>query len=225
MADSRSFEPTVATMTDDRLGGIALIAGSVGTIVTMALHPTGHDLFEPGQLEPVSQLNMGAHALGILSMPMLFLGALAVARRVAEPHRLGISGLVVYGFALAAGMAAATVSGFIAPDLAREMVAADVEPDESWGLLFHYNGMLNQAFASVLVIASSVAILLWSAAIVKTGALARGIGVYGLFLSPVIILALLSGHLRLDVHGFGMVVLGQSIWFIVTGALLLQRRE
>ena len=58
----------------------------------------------------------------------------------------------------------------------------------------------------------------------KTGALARGIGVYGLFLSPVIILALLSGHLHLDVHGFGMVVLGQSIWFIVCGALLLQRR-
>lgn len=57
------------------------------------------------------------------------------------------------------------------------------------------------------------------------GALARGIGIYGLFLSPVIILALLSGHLHLDVHGFGMVVLGQSIWLIVCGALLLQRRE
>ena len=30
----------------------------------------------------------------------------------------------------------------------------------------------------------------------------------------------LSGHLRLNVHGFGLIVLAQAVWFVVAGALL-----
>lgn len=32
------------------------------------------------------------------------------------------------------------------------------------------------------------------------------------------------GHLRLDVHGFGAVVLVQGIWFLTVGALLARVR-
>jgi hypothetical protein len=34
-----------------------------------------------------------------------------------------------------------------------------------------------------------------------------------------------SGHLRLDVHGFGLVVLGQAVWFITVGTLLWRLKE
>ncbi len=207
-------------MTDERLGGMALIVGTVGTILTMILHPTGRDLFEPGQLESATRMVAGAHALAILSMPILFLGTLALSRRLAAADRLSIAALVVYGFALAAGMAAAAVSGFVAPGLAGEIIAADPLASEEWHILFHYNGLLNQAFARVLVVASSISILLWSTAIVRSRALAVGMGVYGLFLGPVTILAVGSGHLSLDVHGFGLVVLGQAVWFIGLGVLL-----
>jgi len=49
---------------------------------------------------------------------------------------------------------------------------------------------------------------------------APGVGIYGLLLGPVIILAVLSGHLRLGVHGIGLVVLGQAVWFVVAGVRL-----
>jgi hypothetical protein len=39
-------------------------------------------------------------------------------------------------------------------------------------------------------------------------------------LGPLTVIALLSGHLRLNVHGFGLVVLGQAIWFVTVGVLL-----
>lgn len=68
--------------------------------------------------------------------------------------------------------------------------------------------------------ASSVAILVWSAAIWKSGNLARGLGIYGCILGPLTVLALFSGHLSLDAHGFGIVMLGQSVWFAVAGTLL-----
>ena len=86
--------------------------------------------------------------------------------------------------------------------------------------MFHHNGLLNQAFARVLVVASSISILLWSATIARSRALALGMGVYGLFLGPATVLAVVSGHLSLDVHGFGLVVLGQAVWFIGVGVLL-----
>jgi hypothetical protein len=55
--------------------------------------------------------------------------------------------------------------------------------------------------------------------------LARGFAWYGLMASSLIILASLGGHIRLDVHGFGLIWLLQSIWFVVAGCLLMRSVE
>lgn len=48
-------------------------------------------------------------------------------------------------------------------------------------------------------------------------ALRRGSGVFGCVVAGLALLALLSGHLRLDVHGFGAVVLAQAAWLVLIG--------
>jgi hypothetical protein len=35
----------------------------------------------------------------------------------------------------------------------------------------------------------------------------------------------LSGHVKLNVHGFGMVVFGQAAWFISAGILLWREKQ
>ena len=65
-----------------------------------------------------------------------------------------------------------------------------------------YNFLINQAFAKIFVVASCSAIALWSFMIVKNRALPIAIGIYGLLLGPVLVIAMLSGGLSLDVHGF-----------------------
>lgn len=65
--------------------------------------------------------------------------------------------------------------------------------------------------------ASSAAIGLWSMEIVRTGQLRRSAGILGCAVAALALLALFSGHLRLDVHGFGAVVLAQATWLIVVG--------
>ena len=208
-------------MTDDRKGSLALIAGTLGMLATMSIHPSGHELFEPGAFASAARLAVGAHALALASLPLSFLGALALAQRLA-PDRLGLAGLVLYGFALVAGMIAAVVSGLVAPELARALLATDAARSEAWQALLHFNHLLNQAFAQVLVVASSAAIVAWSAALVRGVALARGAGYGGLLLGPVIVLALVSGHVQLDVHGFGLIVLAQSAWFLTVGVSLFR---
>ena len=57
---------------------------------------------------------------------------------------------------------------------------------------------------------------------VRTRQFSAGLAWYGLVLRPVLVLALFGRYLPLDVHGFGLVVLVESIWFIVAGSLLMR---
>lgn len=208
-------------MNDSRLGGLAWIVAAAALLVTMSLHPTGHELFEPGRFDGGARLARITHALALSSLPFSFLGGLALARRLATPGRTALVALVVHGFSLAAVMLAAIASGFVAPRLVAEILESP--EGNAWKALMHYNWALNQACTQVYVVGSSVAILLWSLVIVRTRTLAFGLGMLGLVLAPLTILALLSGHVRLDVHGFGLIVVGQSLWTIGAGVSLWRR--
>ena len=212
-------------MTDDRKSALALFAGMTGTIITMALHPTGRDLVGPGHSESMMQLNIAVHSLALVCIPIVFLGALGLTRRLAAPNRLALGGLVVFGFAEIAVMIAAAASGLVAPGLFHHIAGADPGTAEVWRAVLTLNGHLNQAFALIYTVASSAAIVFWSAAILKSNAFPRGLGIYGCVIGPLTMIAVMSGHLRLNVHGFGMVILGQAIWFITSGVLLWRFKE
>jgi hypothetical protein len=218
------FNFNVTLMTDDRKSGIALITGMAGTIITMALHPTGHDLVA-GHAASMMQLNVAVHTLALVCVPILFLGALGLTQRLASPNRLAVSGLVLFGFAEVAVMIAAAASGLIAPGLFHHMSTDSPTAADAWRAAMALNGHLNQAFALIFTVASSVAIVIWSTAILKSSIFNRALGIYGCILGSLTILGVLSGHIRLNVHGFGLVVLGQAIWFITAGVLLCRENS
>jgi hypothetical protein len=207
-------------MTDDRMSGLALISGTVGMIITMSLHPTGH--FAEAQLEPMVHMLIAVHALALACMPVMFLGAWGLSRCLASPNRLAVAGMVLYTFALLAAMNAAVADGLVTPNLFRQIVASAGTPSaiDTWRMMSRYNFYVNQAYAQVFVAASSVAIVLWSASTWRRRKPTGGLGIYGCILGPVTLLALFSGHLNLDAHGFGTVIFGQAAWFIVAGTLL-----
>ena len=201
------------------MSAIAFFIGMTGTIITMALHPTAQDVMGPGNAGHMMQLNVAVHALALVCVPILFLGALGLTQRLAAPNRLALSGLALFGFAEVAVMIAAAASGLVAPGLVHHM-AANPGMADMWRTVLILNGHLNQAFAMIFVVASSAAIVLWSAAMLRYGGFSRPLGIYGCILGPLTVIAVLSGHIRLNVHGFGMVILGQAIWFISAGVLL-----
>ncbi len=207
-------------MNDNRLGGCALIVGAVSGMITMSLHPVaGAHPITPAQFEKLTTLMIGVHALAIAGVPFSFLGALALMRRLNAPDRLALTALVIYGCGLVAVMIAPAMSGLVGTNVLRHIVAR--EPGfEQWRVLMQYNYLINQAFAQIFVVASCSAIAVWSLAILKRRALALGLGIYGLILGPALVVALLWGALELDVHGFGLIIFSQAIWFIVAGVLL-----
>lgn len=212
-------------MSKHRLGGVALVAGSIAGLLAMIEHPTAEDLFAPGQLAPMGQMLIAVHALALASLPVLFLGALALWRRLGADDGVVIAGLVLYAFALVAVMNAAVFDGLVSASLAPRVAAATPPAGEGWRIAFRYNGQVNQAFARVFVVASAAAIVLWSIAITRSGALARALGWYGCLLGPVTLVAVFPGHLRLDPHGFGLIVLGQALWFVGVGVELWRAKD
>lgn len=207
-------------MNDNRLGGLALILGALSGIITLTFHPAGgsHQV-TPAQFEILVAVIVGVHALAICGLPISFAGALALTRRIDSPMRLALFGLIVYGFGLVAVMAAATMSGLVMPDMLRQLVAKSGAADQLHPMM-NFTHSLNQAFARVGAMAFSVAIFLWSLVAMRTRTLPIALAIYGMVSAGAIIVAIILGYLDLELHGFRVITLIQSIWFAVAGVVL-----
>jgi len=209
-------------MTDNRKSGLALIAGSLGMIVTMAVHP--HGAVAAAQVESMARNLTIVHSLALASLMVLFLGALGLSQRLKSAERFDTIGLVLFAFASAAVMNAAVMDGLVAPNVMRRIVEAGAGGGESWRVAFRYNFEVNQGFARLYAVTSSIAIFFWSLSIWRNRTLARGLAIYGCVIGVASVIAVTAG-LGMDVHGFGAVVLGQAIWFVTAGVLLQREPE
>ena len=206
-------------MTDNRKSGLALIAGSVGGIVTMAIHPTAGGAMTAAQVDRLALVSGIAHGLALVSVLTLFVGACGLACAIARPDRIAFAGLVTFGFACVAIFIAGSDSGFVLPEIMQHM-ARDAANMRTWQIVIDGIFQINQAFAGIYSVAASVAVILWSVSALRNGGLGRSLAVYGCVVSAVIIVGITVGHLRLDVHGMAAVWFGQVIWFIQAGAQL-----
>ena len=200
-------------MTDNKKAGLALIVGSVGGMVTMAIHPTRDSA-------SLAQLSGVAHSLALVSVLLLFLGACGLSRFLDAPDRLAFSALVTFGFAAVAVMIAAAVSGWIVPDLMRLMAHDLPSSAPQWEITMTSVFRFNQVFSRIYSIAGAGAITLWSIASLRSGRLSRGLALYGCVTAPLVALLIFVGHLRLNVHGMTVVMVSQVIWFVGMGVSL-----
>ena len=207
-------------MTEERNGGWALIVGAAMGLVTMAFHPSGAQMLR--DFERNAPINVAVHTLALLAVPVTFFGAVALARRLAVSPGLSRFALIVFGMAQIAVMVAAVASGLLATMLVSRILTSTGAEAESARLLLSFSGMLNHAFATVFVVASSIAIGVWSVAMWRARDFPRWLAWLGLLVGSTLVGITLLGRLRLDVHHFGLVVLAQSVWIIGTGITLVR---
>ncbi|MBW3563617.1 MAG: hypothetical protein KY459_02720 [Acidobacteria bacterium] len=208
-------------MTDARSGGLAFVTATMLMIITMVFHPTGQDLVDPEGFSAAARIATLAHTLALLSLPLWALGGLVLTRALGS-RVLPVAAFVVYGFGLIAAMIAGAASGLIGPAVAEAMLDS-AENAGSWQVAFHYNGLVNRAFASIFVVASAGAIVLWSANGIQGRTLPRGMGILGVVAGIVVIAAFVTGHVGLDVHGFGLIMLVEEIWFVGVAVWMIRR--
>ncbi len=210
-------------MTDGRKSGMALVAGSLGFILTMAMHPTAAHTMTAEQVRRLFGMSGAVHSIAMASTVLLFLGACGLARSIASADRLSFAAVVTFGFACVAVLVAAAVSGFIIPSIMNDMTRDVPANVQQWRIVTAGIFQVNQAFASIYSVAASLAIILWSISALRNGGFGRSVAVHGCTISSLVILGIGVGHLRMDVHGMAAVVLGQGIWFILVGSQLWSR--
>jgi hypothetical protein len=209
-------------MQREKASGMLLIASALMLVLVMTTHPTGHQMVSgTADAHRLIYKNMVVHGVAIASAPLLFLGLLGLSRRLGFTD-LTIAALVFHGFAGTAVLSAALTSGFVASGVIHEFVAAEAAQRDLYSRLLEYTHFFNQAYAGVYVAASSVAILLWSAAMIRGGRMSRAAGWAGVVVSSLILVFHLAGHLNLDVHGFGVITVAQGAWLIWVGILMLK---
>ena len=213
-------KPTMKNSNRDLAAGSLLIAGAAAGIAVMALHPTAHGLMNAESGPQLARVNVMVHGLALAATPLVFLGLLGVWRRLA-PSDLATAGLVIYGWGCVAVMSAAVASGFVSPGVIGRFAAEGSNMPE---VFLHYTALWNQGFAKVNVVATSIGILLFSIAILRSARLAAAAGIFGAVVSALILLLFFVGHLKLDVHGFGLVTFAQAAWLIWVGILLCRER-
>lgn len=211
-------------MKRDVLSGTVLIVGAITTMVVMAFHPTGNTPITRENFPSQALLNVTVHSLALVAVPILFLGLLGLARRLGSSD-VTTAALVAYGFGAVAIMSAAVASGFVVTAVIDQIFTGPVEARAVNQVLLTYTHLLNQGFAKVNLVASSVAVLLFSAGIWRSGRLARAAAVAGAMIGTGLLLAFFFGGLRLDAHGFGIVTFAQSLWLIWLGILLCRDDE
>jgi len=188
--------------TQERRAAIALLIGVIAPLLIMGMHPTGADITTGGAR--LVLINHMVHGVSLAAQPVVFLGLLGLWRSLRSD--VATAALVFYAFGIVAILSAATLSGFVAPDLVTDRVLL--------GLTYE----LNQGFAKVSVAAIGASLILWGVAL----RLARLPAAAGVIIGAVLVLGVLTGWLHLSASGIVIVTLLQGIWIILVATQLLR---
>ena len=210
-------------MTTNSKASLAIVIGTVCGMVTMLLHPTGHDVTRSLLSGGHGSLNVFLHSIALLGQPLIVMGALALTLQFTTQRPFAVGALVLFTWASVAVMIASAASGFMATSLIESTVKEQGSARDFAYNALHYTALLNRTFSRIFVAFSSLAILVWSIAMLREELLTRALAGYGIISACAVLAWTLTGHLRFDIHGFGAVVLAQGIWFLWIAAQLAGR--
>jgi hypothetical protein len=199
-----------------------MIAGSAAGLVTMVLHPTGHDVIRNASQGTSNMLNSSVHLLAIMAQPLVLAGSLGLTLRLTARRDLAFGAFSFFLVASFAVVVAAIASGFVSPAVLAGMENADESRRAQMLGALGYTGILNQAFAKIYVVLAGTAILLWSAAMLIGREMSRLLGAYGIALGLTLVSLMAFDALQLDIHGFGAVAILTAVWFFWAAVRLLK---
>jgi len=251
---SMLHKPGDSPVTDSlsRYGGVILIVASLVSIVFMIYHPTIRAKGLAGLVEEFSRqqfINGLVHGSLIALMGLLIVGFSSLSSQLGWRHGLVRAAFVSYCMGMIAMLAAALISGFIIPDFvagfqgraAHQMKVDDhghgaappsVESTPAASLeqlkdMLHIMGLArsgNQVCSRMGVLASAVAYLLWSLALLRYTGAVKWIGIFGTIAGLSLSASMLTGYLPMNVHGMLVYVGLQAAWSVAVGWMMVRQR-
>jgi hypothetical protein len=209
-------------MKQETLYGGALIAGSLALLATGALHPTGGELLASREAaEHVGLKNTIVHAIALAGVWSALFGVVGFSRRLSFARADVTAALIAFAMASFAVMVAAIIDGIAIPKLARWYFELDGSVRDGIRGQMYYSGLLASSLSRFYVSAVAVAVLLWSWAVWRTR-LDRVLPWVGVAVAVPAVIGQLSGYLQMNVHDVLILAVGQGVWMIWTGVVLMR---
>jgi hypothetical protein len=203
----------------DAASALCIAAGSVLSVALMLFHPTtaGSGAAAIEEMAREAARSGWVHG-GLVALLALLLAGYAGLAHALGPRSPAVrAGVVAYLLGVLLLSGAALVNGFVVPRLAARYAGLPDPEIQPLVPLLRLCFQTNQTLAQAGTIALSAAIAAWSAVLLRR---ARAIGALGLFVGAAPIVGLVSGHLRLHLHGMGAVVLAQAVWGVCVAVWL-----
>jgi hypothetical protein len=226
VSDQQSFDPRTETSRSERSSAWMIILGSVLMVAGMAAHPTvrHHGIREV--LEDVSAIavrNGLVHGGLLIVMGFVLVGLIALSVRLGWSSNRVRAALVFHATGFAFMVAAATLNGFVITRIAAQNRGATDGELEALAPILSAFFHVNQVSATLGVVALSIAITAWSAALFGRGRGARAVAILGFVIAAAPLLMLVM-HSHLDAHVFGAMVLAHAVWYASAAVWLLRTR-
>ena len=209
----------------NRIYGTSIVTGALCLIVTGMFHPNaGRALESTESLRAFIWTNTTVHSLAIFGVWLSLLGLVGLSKELNLTRPASVAALSAYLIGAVLVCFAATFDGLVIPVLLRRVLQGDELQKATTLPLVGFATLVASSLTSVYVATVSLAMVLWSALLHKTGA-ARVLAWSGAAIALLGAVGLISGALRLDRHGLLAVVLVQGAWFIAAGVWLARRAD
>jgi hypothetical protein len=202
-----------------KASGTSLCLGSLLSLVTMLLHPSGGSI---DHIIRIQQILIFSHALAIACLPLLGFGAWGLSALLQTKNRISTLSLFIFCFGLIAAMIAAAINGLILPQFLSDSMDSPSDP-LMLKTVVNYGHHINISLTNIFIFASSVSIVLWSIVITRSGLLPRWTGYFGLPLFGLEIICLFLNANFTDLYGFRIFVGGLATWIMIAGIQMVLR--
>jgi len=201
--------------------GISLITGSLLLIATMGLHPAG------GAIEHIIKITKSitaTHAMAIFSLPILLFGFYGLTNTLLDKWKFATLALFIMGFGLIAAMFAALINGLTLPYFLGAYKNSIAENRDTLNLIIKYGFAINKPLDYIFIVATCLAISIYSILIVSSNKLPKWIGYFGISLIIFAIVGLLIGFVFTNLIGFQLFIFGIATWFLAIGISLIKSK-
>jgi hypothetical protein len=208
-----------------RLAGALIILSWLLSVAFMSHHPI---IQGPGLQEVVADMERQAMADHIVHGALIALVGVLLCGFSCLASRLGLDSFVVRGgliaYALAAGgmVLAALADGFVTPEFIGRFHGRPTSELEMMKQIMAFCGIGIRVCTRFGVVAMSVAVVLWSVALLRGRGTVRVVGAFGWFAGAVPLILMSIGLLPMNVHGVLTFMIAQAVWSATVAGLLVR---
>ena len=215
---------TPTRRTPDVTAGLILISSALASVTAAAHHPVikaqGRDDFL-ARIRESAVADRFVHGVLIVCSIALLFTLFRFAQRLGTQRATVLLGLISYSFGTAIMINAALIDGFVAPEIGSSFLQAPSDIADDGIALLKLCSIVIQVFTKTGVITTSVAILLWSAALIRAGRGPLLAAVVGVAVVLVQVFVLAYGGPTITAHTIIPIVVAMAVWYFAIGLLLM----